>query len=179
LEKSYEAVSISDISCAIGLTKGALYHHFVNKEELFKAVIDKYLDLAPIEVSNENISLLEFNELCINHQEKMLRKLFSNSSEFIPIDYVALIAACFRHYKGFSDEKLAMIDMELKKIKKIMDNAVLKKEIKENIDTEIIAQLFFSSMIAMAGPFLQRMPIHEIIDLLKSQLDEFYKLLKA
>jgi len=43
LTKSYEAVSISDISNAIGLTKGALYHHFLTKEELFKAVIDKYL----------------------------------------------------------------------------------------------------------------------------------------
>ena len=36
LDHSYEAVSISDISQAIGFTKGALYHHFKNKEELFK-----------------------------------------------------------------------------------------------------------------------------------------------
>jgi len=40
LNRSYEAVSISVISDAIGFTKGALYHHFKNKEELFKAVID-------------------------------------------------------------------------------------------------------------------------------------------
>ena len=42
LTQSYEAVSISTISEAIGLTKGALYHHFTNKEDLFKAVIDKH-----------------------------------------------------------------------------------------------------------------------------------------
>jgi AcrR family transcriptional regulator len=41
LKHSYEAVSIRDISQAIGLTKGSLYHHFKNKEELFKSVIDK------------------------------------------------------------------------------------------------------------------------------------------
>jgi AcrR family transcriptional regulator len=50
LSHSYEAVTISDISKAVGLTKGALYHHFINKEEVFKAVIDKYLIIDLMEV---------------------------------------------------------------------------------------------------------------------------------
>lgn len=179
LEKSYEAVSISDISNAIGLTKGALYHHFVNKEELFKAVIDKYLCISPVEISNENVSLLEFNDLCVKHVDKMLKKLFANSSEFIPVNYVSLIAASYRHYKGFSEEKVEMINMEMKRIKRILDNAILNKEIKENINTEIIAQLYFSNMLGLAGPFMQKMPVKKMVDSLKSQLDEFYKLLKV
>ena len=43
LSRSYEAVSISEISKAIGFTKGALYHHFKSKDELFKAVVENYL----------------------------------------------------------------------------------------------------------------------------------------
>jgi AcrR family transcriptional regulator len=37
--KGYSGTSISDIAQAVGLTKGALYHHFENKDALFLAVV--------------------------------------------------------------------------------------------------------------------------------------------
>lgn len=39
LQRSYDAVSIKDITEAVGVTKGALYHHFSSKEELLGEVI--------------------------------------------------------------------------------------------------------------------------------------------
>ena len=63
LNHSYEAVSISDISKAIGFTKGALYHHFKNKEELFKSVVDKYLFIPEVVTDVESISLMEYIQL--------------------------------------------------------------------------------------------------------------------
>lgn len=41
LQRSYDAVSIKDITEAVGVTKGALYHHFSSKEELFSEVIGR------------------------------------------------------------------------------------------------------------------------------------------
>jgi len=38
--RGYGNTSISDLSTATGLTKGALYHHFKNKEEIFYMTID-------------------------------------------------------------------------------------------------------------------------------------------
>lgn len=35
----YAAVSIGDIARGVGVTRGALYHHFAGKEELFTAVV--------------------------------------------------------------------------------------------------------------------------------------------
>ena len=40
LSRGFGAVSVNDICVATGLSKGALYHHFSNKNELFKAVVD-------------------------------------------------------------------------------------------------------------------------------------------
>lgn len=37
--KGYAAVSISDIVAAAGVTKGALYHHFDSKPDVFRAVL--------------------------------------------------------------------------------------------------------------------------------------------
>lgn len=39
--KGYDAVSIDMIAAAAGLTKGACYHHFASKQELFERVIDE------------------------------------------------------------------------------------------------------------------------------------------
>jgi AcrR family transcriptional regulator len=38
LQSNYDGVSIQDITRAVGMTKGALYHHFSSKEQLFEEV---------------------------------------------------------------------------------------------------------------------------------------------
>lgn len=35
----YEAVSVSDIAGALGMTKGALYKHFANKRDIFESIV--------------------------------------------------------------------------------------------------------------------------------------------
>ena len=97
LKRSYEAVSISDISSAIGFTKGALYHHFTNKEELFRAVVDKYMTLPTMEINEETITLRDFSDECLKHTKKILDRILKQTSEFSPIDYMSFIADSFRH----------------------------------------------------------------------------------
>lgn len=38
-QRGYEAVSVSDIAGALGLTKGALYRHFESKEDIFHSIL--------------------------------------------------------------------------------------------------------------------------------------------
>jgi len=40
-EKGYEATTLDDVSERTGVTKGALYHHFKDKRELFRAVFEE------------------------------------------------------------------------------------------------------------------------------------------
>jgi AcrR family transcriptional regulator len=40
-ERGYEAVSSEEIAAAAGVTRGALYHHFDGKQELFAAVFEE------------------------------------------------------------------------------------------------------------------------------------------
>ncbi|WP_067827246.1 TetR/AcrR family transcriptional regulator [Actinomadura kijaniata] len=39
--RGYGAVGLAEIVAAAGVTKGALYHHFANKTDLFRAVLDQ------------------------------------------------------------------------------------------------------------------------------------------
>lgn len=42
LEKGYDQTSIQDIMAAAGLSKGAVYHHFKSKEQIFEAVMERH-----------------------------------------------------------------------------------------------------------------------------------------
>jgi AcrR family transcriptional regulator len=178
MSRSYEAVSISDISKAIGFTKGALYHHFTSKEELFMAVIDKHFEISEVVVDENSITLFDFGEACIIHAQKTLRKLFSYTSDFSPIDYMSIISDSFRHYPGFAERKIQFMTSEIDKIKRILDRAIAGGEIRADIDTAIIAQSYFSSMIGLAGPIIKNSSLENAIDMLKGQFSQMYNLLK-
>jgi TetR/AcrR family transcriptional regulator, transcriptional repressor for nem operon len=45
-EKGYEKTSIQDIIDALGMSKGAIYHHFKSKEEILNAVMDRQFSYA-------------------------------------------------------------------------------------------------------------------------------------
>ncbi|HLE57610.1 MAG TPA: helix-turn-helix domain-containing protein, partial [Rhodothermia bacterium] len=42
--KGYGATSVRDIAEEAGLSKGNVYHHFVDKEAIFRALIDRYFE---------------------------------------------------------------------------------------------------------------------------------------
>ena len=44
LEKSYKAVTFQELMEKTGFSKGAFFHYFKNKQEIFEAVIDMYID---------------------------------------------------------------------------------------------------------------------------------------
>jgi len=178
LNYSYEAVSISDISKAIGFTKGALYHHFKNKEELFKSVVDKYLYFPDVIADVETISLSDYIQLCTAEAEKIIKRLFSFTLVFTPINYMSMFADAFRHYPGYAELKGDFINNEIEKTKKVLENAITSGEIRSDINTSLIATNFFSINMGLAGNLVRNNSIDESITLLKEQNFEFYKLLK-
>ncbi len=178
LNHSYEAVSISDISKAIGFTKGALYHHFKNKEELFKSVVDKYLHIPEITANTEQVSLNEYIHLSMTQAEKIIRTLFSCSLVYTPINYMSMFADAFRHYPGYAESKGVFINNEIEKTRIVLENAIKSGEIREDINASLIATNFFSIHMGFASNLVINNSVDDAIGLLKEQTLEFYKLLK-
>lgn len=178
LTQSYEAVSISDISSATGLTKGALYHHFKNKEELFALIVDKYIYFSGFDADFDTISLKHFMELSATHAEKIFRQMFKYSQTFSPINYIALISDAFRHYPGYAQSLGNFINDEIEKIKLVLKNAIKSGEIRDDIDPSLVANNFFAINMGLVGNMVRNISVDEAIELLKKQTAEFYQLLK-
>ena len=178
LNHSYEAVSISMISEAIGFTKGALYHHFRNKEELYRAVIDKHFPITGLTVDVNTISMEEYTSLCIEHTHKILKAIFGNEEIFTPVNYLSLIADCFRHYEGFSENKALVIEKSVNDVQIVLRNAIQKGEIRSDIDIKVVALQYFSLSVGLAGDLIRTNSVGSAMKSLKDQLNQLYYLLK-
>lgn len=178
LNHSYEAVSISEISKAIGFTKGALYHHFKNKEELFKSVVDKFLVLPEVNVDLNSISLSEFIEVSFALYEKFIRTLFTSAGGFSPISYMAFFADAFRHYPVYAQHTGLLFENEIEKTRIVVEKAIASGEIRNDINPSVVANNFFSLNFGLAGNLVRSQSIDEAINLLKEQSFGLYKLLK-
>ena len=63
--------------------------------------------------------------------------------------------------------------------KKVFEIAVKKGEIRADINCSIIADIYFSNCIGLAGNLLRHNSIDQSIKMLRDQFNEFYKLLKT
>ena len=178
LTKSYEAVSISDISKAIGFTKGALYHHFLNKEELFKAVIDKYLKISAMGNLKPDITLAEYIRENVEHARQIVDAIRIEPQQFVPVNYLSLIIDAFRHYPGYDRDNVQLFSVETTRIKNILDHAVEIGEIRNDIDTQVMALNFLSIAVGIATNLIARSSPSAAIETFQLQLNQFYLLLK-
>lgn len=69
-EKGYEKTSIQDIISALGMSKGAIYHHFKSKEEILFAVMEQQFSYAE-QMLNELIHKTQ----AANAKEKLVKIL--------------------------------------------------------------------------------------------------------
>lgn len=178
LTKGYEGVSISDISKAIGLTKGALYHHFLNKEELFKAVIDKYLRITRLGDLPFDVSLAEYLRANAAHARQIVNALHMEIPQFVPANYLSLLIDAVRHYPGYDTDNLELFRQETNRIRQVLDHAIKTGEIRADIDTHIVSLNLFSISVGIATNLFRRQTPEAAMDAYQAQLNEFYKLLK-
>ena len=88
LQKSFKEVTMNEIVIATGLSKGAFYHYFQSKEQLFVEVINAFF----------------FDQLMIDH-----RKLSTNSLRDFYHDYAQQLkktAVVFKEYVNYNDTKV-------------------------------------------------------------------------
>lgn len=75
-EKGYDKTSMQEIVDALGMSKGAIFHHFRSKEDIFNAVMDKQFELVIDEVNQWIDEMYEYSA-----KEKLKRLIKRNISK--------------------------------------------------------------------------------------------------
>lgn len=77
LEKGYDKTSMQDLVNALGMSKGAIFHHFKSKEEIFEAVMEKIA----VEQIDSYKNMLSNETQHLTAKEKLIKLISQSLSE--------------------------------------------------------------------------------------------------
>ncbi|MDP4266907.1 MAG: TetR/AcrR family transcriptional regulator [Bacteroidota bacterium] len=177
LYNNYEAVTINSIIKTAGLTKGAIYHYFASKEELFKAVVDKYMIENKIDIAIEHASLLNLIDYSINKVKEgiAIKLVSSGDNKSLPILHVSLILAAFRYYPGYAEIGNKFFNNEVDKWKKVIERAIEKGEVRKDINAEVVSMNFIAIGTSIVPIILLGCSVEYSIEMYEKQMKELYK----
>ncbi len=145
LQKSYRDVTMAGIVEKTGLSKGAFYHHFSSKEQLFSEIALMFLTFSRADYSVfRRDSLKAFYEDFIEHLDNSIREmnsLITGSGTTGINSYYILFEAAVR-FPEFLKKELEIYTKEIEEWKSIIAEARRRGEINTVSSDEDVAKLF-------------------------------------
>ena len=156
LKKGYSEVSISVVQKELGIGRATLYYYFKNKEDLFKTVVDHYI-IKYIESSLNIDSDATLADMIENRIRLILRQrellLQSNNPNLTFFNLTSIMYIALLKYEDYR-KKLEVIHAKTLELWKMtIRNSIRNHEIKEDVNVEVLSQLFASVKISNESNF--------------------------
>lgn len=182
LKKGYKSVTMHDLENETGLSKGAFYHYFYSKEEIFIEVIDKY------HLHQRDNTLSEFEAHCtfsefIDYQISNISLKINDIRKFANIEdpdpfFISLLMEARKYYPGFTEKvKVSSKDIVMKWENKIIQ-AQENREIRSDIDPNIMAESMISIGMSMFKYLMIKETPEFALNILTQQYAQVYSLIK-
>jgi TetR/AcrR family transcriptional regulator, transcriptional repressor for nem operon len=146
LEKSYKAVTFQELMEKTGFSKGAFFHYFKNKQEIFEAVIDLYVaQFATVDFTR--LSQTNLRNFLDNYfaEVKKLRGGLSDQDTVASANQYALLFEAMRIIPDFKSKLIKQEDKVLAGWLKLIAAAREGKEITTVLSDLQIARLFIDT----------------------------------
>lgn len=172
VSKSYEQVVVSDIEAATGLTRGSIFYHIRNKEDLFIQVIDKFivekflLFIKRKMRINKDTTLKGFLASYIKSIKNEIDYMHSLSITNIYKSYYFLIMQAPLYYPHFDEKIQDIINRSNRVWERIIRQAIINGEIKEDTNIQHTVIRFrncFMGMGLMKCLTAEELDINELI----------------
>lgn len=146
MAKGYDSVSMTVLQQKLKMSRGAMYRYFESKDDLFRAVIDKYffraIDLL-IPDFDDNITVSEKIELTDQHLRSIYKyfdKLESIEIKFL--NYTALVIQAAKKVPNFLDRMKDYREKDVKSWERAIVNSIKAGEVKPDLDIKLTSQIF-------------------------------------
>lgn len=149
LTESYSSVSMQNIQNTSGLSRGAIYHHFKSKEEIFEEVVNQYLMPAFSSYSliqeNDKTSLQNMIYASIKCRQSHIN-LLKEAASFKLVDFYffKFIFQASEHCKDFTEQVNTLSEKEFNGWRNAIQSAMRTGEIRSDIDLDYVAQSFMT-----------------------------------
>lgn len=181
LYSNYEAVTIRSIIKATGLTKGAIYHYYESKEELFKAVVDKYMleNLEDSDVTYDKLKdLIQHTIDTIKGKTNGMLVDSTTSQVILPINYISLMVSAYRYYPDYEKIGKAFFKRKMGQWEQTIKAAIEKGEIRPDIDIKSTVATLMQVSTGIVANMMMGGSLTYALNMLERQFWELYKNIK-
>jgi TetR/AcrR family transcriptional regulator, transcriptional repressor for nem operon len=179
LQKSFKEVTMNEIVTASGLSKGAFYHHFQSKEQLFVEVINTFffgLMIVDYKKLNQN-SLREF----YHEYAAEIRRTIAASGDLLNIcdtnlnlNYLTMMFDAMKLFPGFQEKVRTAQKEELAVWSSVVGRSRANGEFTSPMSDEQIARMFIYSNDGIALHLMLNGNINDVEREMISLWDTFY-----
>lgn len=151
--KQYDNVTFVDIERATGLSRGSIIYHFKNKHELFEAVVESSLlnRMSILNIPIRDNDCLKFFILdFIQNCETVIKSMADHGIENINLAHYIIESTAFCFFDNFNKRSRQMQEVELAVWTKVVKRALEKKEIRDDVEPDILALLFMNLYLGHA-----------------------------
>ena len=150
LERTYKEVTMKDIVTETKLSKGAFYHYFESKEQLFIAVLDYFYDdfQHPYEKYGRNSFYEFYHDYLIGIGALMSRYLeqFNTAADqqSLTMNYFSLMFEAFRLLPDYRKRVIALQNDEIRLWTDRIRKAKVSGELKSSVPEQETAEMFYN-----------------------------------
>lgn len=147
IQSGYNAVTMNDIVTQTGLSKGAFYHHFNSKEQLFEEVLNHVFfgDFSRDYANMPEVSLKRFMEEeldVVKRRHHSLMDALPDDDKYTPINYYTLIFDALRMFPAFKARFETFKNDRVGAWTRVIKAARQKKEIRTETSDKDLAMMF-------------------------------------
>lgn len=184
IQKGYRDVSLREIVDEVGLTKGAFYHYFKGKEQLFTEVVDHFF-LGLSDSIYEQLPKMHLKTFMGQYVEKLLEQIHHISKDSlkkgntISLSYYYLAFDALRILPEFATKIHEVFHREERAWMEVINNAKASGEIVSSIDSRHLAILFISAIDGLGMHVILENRLDQLGKEIMSVWTSLYKLIKA
>ncbi len=183
LKKSFKEVTMKEIVEKTGMSKGAFYHYYDSKEQIFLEIINSTFS----SFLYTDYSKLSQNSLCDFYHDYIhyLNRMYENFQEVngqdtdFDMNYYSLIFDAMRIFPHFRDKMIQSSKDELEAWTHIIRDARASGEIRSPMTDEQIAGIFIHTISGIGMSNMIAVQNEETTQSLLNLWDAFYAQLKA
>ena len=183
LNRGYKACSLKTLEQATGLTKGAFYYYyFKDKKEILEAGMERYFSVMK-EESEEDVervtSLREYIDLVIKNKEASAdasQRIFG--CFILEVLFFQLVLEVAPIFPDFRERIYTISKKRLANWEHIILRAKQSGEIRETLDTSVLARNLMSVSSSMLNIELERANFQYMFSDTRMQFEQYYMLIK-
>jgi AcrR family transcriptional regulator len=172
-EKGYGLTSIADISHATGMTKGALYHHFSGKEDIFDFAVQTIADMIENSIIENDTSYESVIKQLDNLFEKFIHLFEENNYSILILSSFVLKMDVNR--ASYAQPFIEMLEKLTAFVERIISKGQANHEISSEFDSKLLSLNIIGVLLGNTIPWMFSKDRTNYRVIMQSQKDMLFK----